>query len=91
MVDATLNRSLGKHFKSAIIKFKQGDTKMTNSGKILVTGATGNVGSVLIPNLASLGADVRAMVRWAVISLGIVFHVALLTVQLRHFRRVLHR
>ena len=26
-------------------KFKQGDTKMTNSGQILVTGATGNVGS----------------------------------------------
>ncbi len=32
-------------------------------GKILVTGATGNVGSVLIPNLTSLGADVRALVR----------------------------
>ena len=36
---------------------------MTNSGKILVTGATGNVGSVLIPNLTNLGADVRALVR----------------------------
>ena len=36
---------------------------MTNSGKILVTGATGNVGSLLIPNLTSLGADVRALVR----------------------------
>ena len=32
-------------------------------GKILVTGATGNVGSLLIPNLTSLGADVRALVR----------------------------
>ncbi len=45
------------------IKFKQGDTKMTNSGKILVTGATGNVGSILIPILTNLGADVRALVR----------------------------
>ena len=36
---------------------------MTNSGKILVTGATGNVGSVLIPDLTILGADVRALVR----------------------------
>ena len=36
---------------------------MTNSRKILVTGATGNVGSLLIPNLTSLGADVRALVR----------------------------
>ncbi len=33
------------------------------SGKILVTGATGNVGSLLIPNLTSFGADVRALVR----------------------------
>ena len=32
-------------------------------GKILVTGATGNVGSLLVPNLISLGADVRALVR----------------------------
>ncbi len=32
-------------------------------GKILVTGATGNVGSLLIPNLTKLGADVRALVR----------------------------
>ncbi len=32
-------------------------------GKILVTGATGNVGSVLIPNLTNLGADVRALTR----------------------------
>ena len=36
---------------------------MANSGKILVTGATGNVGSGLIPNLTNLGADVRALVR----------------------------
>ena len=36
---------------------------MANSGKILVTGATGNVGSILIPNLTNLGADVRALVR----------------------------
>ncbi len=32
-------------------------------GRILVTGATGNVGSVLIPNLTNLGANVRALVR----------------------------
>ena len=32
-------------------------------GKILVTGATGNVGSILIPILTNLGADVRALVR----------------------------
>ena len=36
---------------------------MTNSGKILVTGATGNVGSLLIPILTNLGADVRALTR----------------------------
>ena len=36
---------------------------MTNTGRILVTGATGNVGSALIPNLTNLGADVRALVR----------------------------
>ena len=36
---------------------------MTHSEKILVTGATGNVGSILIPNLTSLGADVRALTR----------------------------
>ena len=36
---------------------------MTNTGKILVTGATGNVGSLLIPDLTGLGADVRALVR----------------------------
>ena len=36
---------------------------MQGSEKILVTGATGNVGSLLIPNLTNLGADVRALVR----------------------------
>ncbi len=36
---------------------------MKNAGKILVTGATGNIGSLLIPNLINLGADVRAMTR----------------------------
>ncbi len=32
-------------------------------GKILVTGATGNVGSTLIPKLIAMGATVRALVR----------------------------
>ena len=36
---------------------------MANADKILVTGATGNVASVLIPNLINLGVDVRALVR----------------------------
>ena len=36
---------------------------LKNAEKILVTGATGNVGSVLIPNLTNLGADVRALTR----------------------------
>ena len=36
---------------------------MSESQKILVTGATGNVGSLLIPKLTSLGADVRALTR----------------------------
>ncbi len=36
---------------------------MLETEKILVTGATGNVGSLLIPNLINLGADVRALVR----------------------------
>jgi len=36
---------------------------VADSGKILVTGATGNVGSILIPSLTSLGADVRALTR----------------------------
>ena len=36
---------------------------MANTGKILITGATGNVAGVLIPNLTSLGEDVRALVR----------------------------
>lgn len=36
---------------------------MATSGKILVTGARGKVGSLLILNLTNLGADVRALVR----------------------------
>ncbi len=36
---------------------------MTNSGKILVLGPTGNIGSALTPRLAAMGADVRALVR----------------------------
>ena len=32
-------------------------------GKILVTGATGNVGSAVIANLAAIGVEVRALVR----------------------------
>ncbi len=36
---------------------------MENSGKILVTGATGNVGGAVITNLITLGANVRALVR----------------------------
>ena len=36
---------------------------MATSDKILLTGATGNVGSLLIPSLTSLGAHVRALVR----------------------------
>ncbi len=36
---------------------------MAITGKILVTGATGNVGSLLIPNLTNLGVDVRALTR----------------------------
>ena len=39
------------------------EQRTEKSGKILVTGATGNVGSLLVPNLTSLGADVRALVR----------------------------
>ena len=34
---------------------------MANSGKILVTGATGNVGSILIPILTNLGADLGVL------------------------------
>ena len=37
--------------------------QITSSEKILVTGATGNVASVLIPGLIRLGTDVRALVR----------------------------
>jgi uncharacterized protein YbjT (DUF2867 family) len=36
---------------------------MANSGKVLVTGATGNTGSGLVPALRSAGVDVRAFVR----------------------------
>ncbi len=36
---------------------------MATNGTILVTGATGNVGSVLIENLTKAGANVRALVR----------------------------
>ena len=36
---------------------------MSESQKILVTGATGNVGSLLIPKLTSLGAGVRTLTR----------------------------
>ena len=36
---------------------------MTNSGKILLLGPTGNVGSALTPRLTALGEDVRVLVR----------------------------
>ncbi|MCI0393895.1 MAG: SDR family oxidoreductase [Chloroflexi bacterium] len=36
---------------------------MANSGKVLVTGATGNTGSGLVPALRAAGVDVRALVR----------------------------
>ncbi len=36
---------------------------MANAGKVLVTGATGNTGSGLVPVLRSAGVDVRAFVR----------------------------
>jgi len=36
---------------------------MANVGKVLVTGATGNTGSALVPALRSAGVDVRAFVR----------------------------
>ena len=39
------------------------DRNSSSFGKILVTGATGNVGGLLIPKLLDLGADVRALVR----------------------------
>ena len=35
---------------------------MANTGKVLVTGATGNVASGLIPALRSAGVEVRALV-----------------------------
>ena len=36
---------------------------MANLGKVLVTGATGNTGSILVPALREAGVDVRALVR----------------------------
>lgn len=36
---------------------------MTNTGKVLVTGATGNIGSGLVPALPSAGVEVRALIR----------------------------
>jgi uncharacterized protein YbjT (DUF2867 family) len=36
---------------------------MANVGKVLVTGATGNTGSGLVPALRNAGVDVRALVR----------------------------
>ena len=36
---------------------------MANAGKVLVTGATGNTGSLLVPALREAGVDVRALVR----------------------------
>lgn len=36
---------------------------MSNSGKILVTGATGNNGSMMIQNLIAIGANIRALVQ----------------------------
>lgn len=36
---------------------------MADTGKSLVTGATGNTGSILVPSLREAGVDVRALVR----------------------------
>lgn len=36
---------------------------MANVGKVLVTGATGNTGSILVPGLREAGVEVRALVR----------------------------
>jgi len=41
----------------------KGGLMMANVGKVLVTGATGNTGSGLVPALRSAGVDVRAFVR----------------------------
>jgi len=35
---------------------------MSDTGKILVTGATGNNGNAMIQNLLAIGADIRALV-----------------------------
>ena len=40
---------------------QEGTTVMTDT--ILVTGATGNIGSGLVPSLIAKGASVRALVR----------------------------
>src|SRR5512144_782364 len=44
---------------------QQGDPTMTNRPLILVTGATGNTGSGLVPSLLAAGARVRALVHTA--------------------------
>src|SRR5436190_7457036 len=44
---------------------QQGDPTMTNRLLILVTGATGNTGSGLVPTLLAAGARVRALVHTA--------------------------
>ena len=36
---------------------------MTDTGKVLVTGATGNVGSAVLDNLGTTDPDPRALVR----------------------------
>ena len=43
-------------------EYKQGRSEMAATGKVLVTGATGNIGSGLVPALKQAGVDVRALV-----------------------------